>query len=131
MNDEHFDARERATRAREAALMAALPGTGGARAGPHRRLRRAAGRRGRGGVTSRAALARCPCAQDELLERQQAQRQPRRIRSAASRPSAGAAWRGAAQRVFQSPGPIYEPGARPDYWRMARAMHAAGFLPAT
>jgi phenylacetate-CoA ligase len=31
-------------------------------------------------------------------------------------------------RVFQSPGPIYEPeSGRPDYWRFARALHAAGF----
>ena len=31
-------------------------------------------------------------------------------------------------RVFASPGPIYEPeGTRRDYWRMARAMYAAGF----
>lgn len=31
-------------------------------------------------------------------------------------------------RVFASPGTIYEPeGKRPDYWRMARAMFAAGF----
>jgi hypothetical protein len=34
-----------------------------------------------------------------------------------------------AQRVYQSPGPIYEPeGPGADYWRMARAMHAAGFV---
>ena len=33
-------------------------------------------------------------------------------------------------RVFASPGPLYEPeGARPDYWRMARAIYAAGFRP--
>src|SRR6185503_9938304 len=33
-----------------------------------------------------------------------------------------------ALRVFASPGPIYEPeGASRDYWRMARALHAAGF----
>ena len=32
------------------------------------------------------------------------------------------------QRVFISPGPIYDPeGAGPDYWRMTRAMYAAGF----
>jgi phenylacetate-CoA ligase len=32
-----------------------------------------------------------------------------------------------AQRVYQSPGPIYEPeGVASDYWRLARAMHAAG-----
>jgi phenylacetate-CoA ligase len=31
-------------------------------------------------------------------------------------------------RLFSSPGPIYEPeGARADYWRMARAISAAGF----
>jgi len=31
--------------------------------------------------------------------------------------------------VFQSPGPLYEPGmaSTPDWWRMARALHAAGF----
>ncbi len=35
-----------------------------------------------------------------------------------------------ARRVFQSPGPIYEPeGHGSDYWRMGRAMHAAGFRP--
>jgi len=31
-------------------------------------------------------------------------------------------------RIFTSPGPIYEPqGKRPDYWRLARALCAAGF----
>lgn len=35
-----------------------------------------------------------------------------------------------ALRVFGSPGPIYEPqGHQPDYWRMARALHAAGLRP--
>jgi phenylacetate-CoA ligase len=33
-------------------------------------------------------------------------------------------------RVFASPGTIYEPeGTRKDYWRMARAIYAAGFRP--
>jgi phenylacetate-CoA ligase len=33
-----------------------------------------------------------------------------------------------ARRVFQSPGPIYEPeGHSADYWRCARALYAAGF----
>ena len=32
--------------------------------------------------------------------------------------------------MFQSPGPIYEPeGTAADYWRMARAIWAAGFRP--
>ena len=31
-------------------------------------------------------------------------------------------------RIYASPGPIYDPeGMRPDYWRFARAMYAAGF----
>ena len=31
-------------------------------------------------------------------------------------------------RIFMSPGPIYDPeGRRPDYWRAARVLHAAGF----
>jgi len=33
-------------------------------------------------------------------------------------------------RIFMSPGPIYDPeGRRPDYWRTARALFAAGFRP--
>ena len=33
-------------------------------------------------------------------------------------------------RIFQSPGPLYEPEGRgPDYWRMARAFYAGGFRP--
>jgi phenylacetate-CoA ligase len=35
---------------------------------------------------------------------------------------------GATPRIFASPGPIYEPdGTAPDYWRLARALFAAGF----
>ncbi len=75
-------------------------------------------------ITSRAALAQLPVTRkSELLARQQATR-------AAGGDAFGGfsaiGW-GAARRVFQSPGTIYEPeGARPDYWRMARALHAAG-----
>jgi len=80
-------------------------------------------------VHSRAALARLPVTRKhELLERQQAQR--------AQDPFGGYSaigWRGVAsgrgaRRVYQSPGPIYEPeGEGRDYWRSARAMAAAGF----
>lgn len=82
-------------------------------------------------VTSRAALARLPVLRKhELLQRQQASR------AAGGDPFGGLAtigWRGllharGARRVYQSPGPIYEPESEaPDYWRSARALTAAGF----
>ncbi|MCC4115589.1 AMP-binding protein [Aromatoleum toluclasticum] len=72
-------------------------------------------------VTSRDALARLPVTRkSELLERQKA-----------ARPFGGfaaTAWGPGCRRVFASPGPLYEPeSARPDYYRLARAFHAAGF----
>jgi len=49
----------------------------------------------------------------------------------AQRPFGGFAavsWGPQAPRVFASPGPLYEPeGAQADYYRMARALYAAGF----
>ncbi len=71
-------------------------------------------------VTTRAALALLPVTRkSELLEQQKA-----------ARPFGGFAatrW-GESLRVFASPGPIYEPEGRgPDYWRLARALHASGF----
>lgn len=37
---------------------------------------------------------------------------------------------GAAKRFFLSPGPLFDPeGPRPDYWRWAQALYAAGFRP--
>ena len=80
-------------------------------------------------VRDRAALAALPVTRKhELLERQRA------ARAAGGDPFGGYAaigWGAAARparRVFQSPGPLYEPeGAAPDYWRMARALYAAGF----
>ena len=72
-------------------------------------------------ITSRAALARLPVVRkSELLELQQRER-----------PFGGFAavgWGREVLRVFASPGPIYEPeGNRPDHYRMARALFAAGF----
>src|SRR5689334_21118133 len=71
-------------------------------------------------ITSREALAALPVTRkSELLELKKA-----------SRPFGGFAasrW-GDFPRVFASPGPMYEPdGAVPDYWRLARALFAAGF----
>ena len=75
-------------------------------------------------INSRAALATLPVTRKyQLQERQAAQR--------ADNAFGGFATMGfgpGMPRVFCSPGPIYEPeGARRDYWRMARALHAAGF----
>ena len=114
---------------REAALLAALPG----HIAQAQRATRAFGDILAGvqalDVTSRAALARLPVTRKhELLARQTALR--------AQDPFGGFSaigWRGlragkGARRVFQSPGPIYEPeGSAPDYWRMGRAIFAAGF----
>ena len=75
-------------------------------------------------VTTREALAKLPVTRkSDLLERQKAER--------GRHPFGGFNTQGfgrAMGRVFASPGPIYEPeGTRTDYWRMARAIYAAGF----
>ncbi len=77
-------------------------------------------------ITTRNALAKLPVIRKyELLEKQKA-----------SRAAGGSVFGGFSAvsygqqmpRVFSSPGPLYEPeGSRPDYWRMARAIAAAGF----
>ncbi|MFI8616933.1 phenylacetate--CoA ligase family protein [Acidovorax sp. NPDC077693] len=120
-----FDAQEtRSTAEREAALLAALPRQVG-----HAQQNSAAfadilAGVDAAGVTSRAALARLPVTRKyELLERQQAQRASN-VFGGFSALGFGAGM----PRVFASPGTIYEPeGTRPNYWRMARAIYAAGF----
>ena len=76
-------------------------------------------------VNTPLALAQLPVTRkSELLERQ-----------ALQRPFGGFSaigWRAlglrTARKVFQSPGPLYEPeGAAADYWRFGRALFAAGF----
>lgn len=72
-------------------------------------------------VRTREQLATLPVTRkSELLELQKA-----------ARPFGGFSalgWGAACRRVFASPGPLYEPeGARPDYYRLARALSAAGF----
>ena len=83
-------------------------------------------------VHSRAALARLPVVRKtELQELQHAARSGAAGAVASGNVFGGfsAIGYGAAMlRVFASPGPIYEPeGTGTDYWRMARAIHAAGF----
>ncbi|CAN5416582.1 AMP-binding protein [soil metagenome] len=126
----HYDALEsRSPEEREASLMAAL----GAQVA-HAQAHAAAFTESLAGIDasqidSRAALARLPVIRKhELLERQKAMR--------AGDPFGGfstLSWNLAApgdraKRVFASPGTIYEPeGSGGDYWRMARAIFAAGF----
>jgi phenylacetate-CoA ligase len=80
-------------------------------------------------VTSRQALASLPVTRKhELLERQQAARSTPGgdVFGGFSTLGYGAGM----PRIFASPGPIYEPeGVARDYWRMARAIFAAGFRP--
>jgi phenylacetate-CoA ligase len=122
---QHFDDLEiRSPAVREAAQLAALPGLIA-----HAQQNSAAAAQMLAGVvpssiTSLAALASLPVTRKHtLLERQQASR-PRD-------PFGGfaALVRGRQMpRIFASPGPIYEPDvARPDYWRLGRALFAAGF----
>ncbi|HMK72013.1 MAG TPA: AMP-binding protein [Myxococcaceae bacterium] len=105
---------------RERALFAALPGHIA-----HARSRAAAFASlhagvDPGSVTSRRALAALPVMRKSGLAEMQK----------AAPPFGGVAAIAAAEaaRLFTSPGGIYEPeGRRPDYWRVARALFAAGF----
>ena len=79
-------------------------------------------------TNTRAALAKLPVIRKhELLALQLASRS----RGASVFGGFSAIGFGAGMpRVFASPGPIYEPeGTAKDYWRMARAIFAAGFRP--
>jgi phenylacetate-CoA ligase len=71
-------------------------------------------------VKTRAALAALPVTRkSDLLELQKAIPPFGGLNAT---PLAGLA------RIFMSPGPIYDPeGRKPDFWRSARALHAAGF----
>lgn len=77
-------------------------------------------------IRNRAALARLPVVRKgELMERQKKLRTEDVFGGFSA---IGWGTRRGAVRVFSSPGPIYEPeGEAPDYWRMARAIFAAGF----
>lgn len=120
---EHFDDLEtRSAEAREAALMAALPGV----------VARAQEKTSGFGeilagvdaaeITDRAALAALPVTRKaDLIERQKAA--PPFGGLAALAP-------GEAAHLFASPGPIYEfEGPRQGFWRLERALFAAGFRP--
>ena len=83
-------------------------------------------------ITSRAALATLPVTRKyELLQRQQ---EARATGAGGAQSALGGfstiGYGSAMPRIFASPGTIYEPeGTARDYWRMARAIYAAGFRP--
>ena len=80
-------------------------------------------------VDSRAALARLPVVRKhELLERQRDPSAPDVFGGFSAIGWGAVPPARRALRVFASPGPIHEPEAGgADYWRMARALFAAGF----
>jgi phenylacetate-CoA ligase len=121
----HFDALEtRDPAQREAALLAALPNQVAHAKASARAFAKSLQSVDAASVNSRAALAKLPVIRKhELLEQQQALRG-----SDIFGGFSAIAYGRAMPRIFASPGTIYEPeGARIDYWRMARAMFAAGF----
>ena len=125
-----FDALEtREPAQREAALMAALPAQVAHAKQASAALAQILASVDPAAVTSRQALAQLPVTRKhELLERQQASRAVAEgdVFGGFSTLGYGAQM----PRLFASPGPIYEPeGAGRDYWRMARAIYAAGFRP--
>jgi phenylacetate-CoA ligase len=121
MTGDHFDDLEtRDPAAREAALMAALPGLiahAKAEAPGFAEILKEVDSQA---VTDRVALAALPVTtKADLMARQ-----------AAAPPFGGlaAVEAGGLRRLFASPGPIYEFGtSRPDFWRGARSLYAAGF----
>jgi phenylacetate-CoA ligase len=123
----HYDALETRDPAhREAALLAALP-----KQVAQAKTRTAVFRELLADVDpttirSLAALARLPVVRkSELMERQKKLRAQDVFGGFSA---IGWGERSGAVRVFSSPGPIYEPeGQAADYWRMARAIFAAGF----
>ena len=120
-----YDALEtRTALEREAALLAALP-TQVAHARSHAPAFAAIlADTDPASITSRAVLASLPVTRKhELHEHQRAG-----LADNAFGGFSAIGYGAAMPRIFCSPGPMYEPeGVRRDYWRMARALYAAGF----
>jgi phenylacetate-CoA ligase len=116
----YFDALEtRAPEQREEALMRALPGQivlAKTTPGFARILKDI----DPGAVKDRKALARLPVTRKAALIQMQKDKPPFAGLTAAKP--------GELARIFMSPGPIFDPeGRRADWWRLARALYAAGF----
>jgi len=121
MTGEHYDALEtREPGARERDLMARLPVqlAHARKASAHFGAALAAFNAE--DIRTRPALARLPVTRKSVLMELQKAKPP--FGGLNATPASGLA------RIFVSPGPIYDPeGRRPDFWRTARALFAAGF----
>ncbi len=139
---EFYDALEtRDPAVREAALLAALPAQIAHALAHAPAMRDALQGVGAASVTTRAALTKLPVTRKgQLHDRQMAGHAA--LKSATDKDAqttisqrvfggfSTVAYGAQMPRVFASPGPIYEPeGIAKDYWRMARAIYAAGFRP--
>ena len=120
---EHYDALEtRDPEERERALFAALPAQLEHARAKSRHYARILADVDPREVRSRAALARLPVTRKSELPQLQKADPP--FGGLTATPASGLA------RIFMSPGPIFDPeGRRPDYWRTARTLFAAGFRP--
>ncbi len=126
---DHYDALEhRSAQAREAALLAALPAHIAHAMAQAPAFARSLAYIDATAITTRQALAGLPVIRKHALMEQQ-----KAARAAGGNVFGGFSSLGfgaSMPRVFASPGTIYEPeGTGADYWRMARAMFAAGFRP--
>jgi phenylacetate-CoA ligase len=117
---QHFDALEtRAPAQREAALMAALPAQIAHAKNNAPGFARILAGVEPAAVNSRAALARLPVTRKSDLPELQKAMPP--LGGLNATPVSAMA------KLFVSPGPLYEPeGKGEDWWRTARALHAAG-----
>ena len=118
---EHFDALEtRDPAAREHELLARLPAQLARARMASAHFARVLGAVDTALVASREALARLPVTRKSGL--MEFQRAALPFGGLNATPPSGLA------RIFVSPGPIYDPeGRRPDFWRTARGLFAAGF----
>ncbi|HEU0154706.1 MAG TPA: phenylacetate--CoA ligase family protein, partial [Stellaceae bacterium] len=121
MDSRYFDSLEtRDPAAREAALLSVLPSVVAAAKSASPAYRELFADIRPEAVTSRETLADLPLTRKSALIELQRRDPP--FGGFAAAPVS------AMRRLFVSPGPIYEPEARrPDFWRFARALYAAGF----
>jgi len=123
VSGEHFDSLEtRDPAAREREMLARLPAQVAYARQASEHFSKALAHVDPASVGTRAALAKLPVTRKSALMEMQRSALP--FGGLNATPASGLA------RIFVSPGPIYDPeGRRPDFWRAARGLFAAGFRP--